>query len=195
MSHTQLMVIDADGDVVGDQEYENGHGGPTCIWDALLRKYEPLIFPNHGFMNPAPSGLMGGWEALWKWASADLVRPWEWHCLQWSYDWALVRKEDLPELAKSMRAFAEALVIPTRVCHLPAIADRLDELAKRGDIRGAGLYGFSVSENLWWFRGNPEDELDEGRPYNIDRDDKHHFVDFSAALTAAQIATAMGSGL
>jgi hypothetical protein len=187
VSYSELMVIQANGDVVGDIECRNGHGGPPCVWDALLRKYEPVIYPNRGYLDPPPLGLMGGWEALWKWAKADTVRPWEWHCLQWTYDNALIQKENLRELAESMRRFTDALVIPGRVCHLPAFAKRLDELAA-AEARGVGLYGFSVSENPWWIRGNSEDELDEGRPYNIDRDSKHWFVDF-ATLTSAPMAS------
>jgi hypothetical protein len=191
MSHSEMMIVQADGDMVADIELRNGHGSAPCVWDALFRKYEDLIYPdNFGFMTPRRSGISGGWEALWAWAKGNhgQMRPWEWIALQWTYDNAVVKREDFAATAEALRRFADALVLPNRVCHLPAIAARLDELRRdEPGVRGVAHHHTSVSENPWITRTPVPGDDYEYAPYNIDRGIRHWFIDCAPATAPSQL--------
>lgn len=176
MSYSELIVF-RNGLAEADSEYRNSHGTVTVVWDALLRKYEELIYPEQA------SGIRGGWEKLWSVHKETPLplRQWEWIALQWSYDNALVRAPDLHAVADALDRFEDAHVITARrVCHLGAIATRMRELE---GVDAVGLYATSVGDNPWSVYEPPENEDEddgEHRPYDLNRDTRHWFVDVAA---------------
>lgn len=177
MSYSEIMIANADGDLCGALELRNSHGTAAMVWTALCRKYADKMYDR---LQKPPYELMM-WEDLWK-ATQDgrvELRWWEWNVLNWTYDRALIKGEDLETFVSSLRMFEEAHALPGYVCHLPATADYLVGLLTGERPRAIGLYATSVSDNPWWVRSGNEDE--EGRSYNIDRDTKHWFVEIRKA--------------
>lgn len=184
MSYSEMMVVLADGNVESLAEMSNGHGSAPCVWTALCRKYESMMYPNRGFLDRAPM-VMDQWEDLWKVVAGKMpgVKPlplhwWEWNVLQWTYDNAMVKRADFEVLARSFRMFQEALVLPIHVCHLGQIATEIDGILA-DTIDGAGPlalchYHTSVSGHPWSVYNAEEDE---STPYNINTGTKHWFVD------------------
>lgn len=184
MSYSALIVF-RNGLAEADAEYRNSHGTVTVVWDALLKKYEELIYSEEEikqfrFEPWMRAGCNGGYEKLWDVHKATPLplRPWEWIALQWSYDNALVRAADLLVVGEALERFQDAHVVTSRrVCHLKAIGERMREL-QRGRIEGkdvdaVGLYATSVGDNPW-MHYNEDDEL---VPYDLNKDTKHWFVD------------------
>jgi hypothetical protein len=175
MSYSEIMIVNQEGDVEGALELRNSHGTAAMVWGALCRKYKDKIYDTFRGSNPPPPYEMMMWEDLWK-ATQDgrvELRWWEWNVLNWTYDNALIKGDDLETFVASLRMFEEAHALPGQVCHLLATADYLEGLLKSDRPRATGLYATSVSDNPWWVRGENDDE---GRSYNVDRDAKHWFV-------------------
>lgn len=176
MSYSTVKVIQSNGDVVSDIDLGNSHGVGSCVWDSLLRKYRSLVFPKESLLNPSVRPSLFEWDDLWKWVNDNptKVRWWEHNTLNWTYDRALTKREDVGILAESLRRFEDALVLPDRVCHLRVIADRMDELLTDESIRGFGIRVTSLSG----YDLSPISVDDEyERPYNIDQDSKHWWVE------------------
>jgi len=153
-----------------DVEFRNAHGCTALIWDALCKRYG--VWDRYGYQGPE------AWSILWKRANPKHERPlplepWEQFVLSFTYDWALTRREHLNELADALAKFSEVHGDARYVNHLPAIADRLRELAKDETVEAVGLYGMSCGDSLWSVR-NPETE--ESEPYDLTKHDKHWFT-------------------
>jgi hypothetical protein len=180
MSYSEIYVFGTDGDGTGSLELRNSSGGASIVWRYLVRKYKDLMYDSHRGGPRAPMFEHEMTEDLWK-ATQDgrvELRWWEWNVLNWTYDNALIRGEDLEPFVASLRMFEEAHALPGYVCHLPAVASHLEELIKASRPRAIGLYATSVCECPWWV--GPDDD-GEGRAYNIDRDTKHWFIDIRRA--------------
>lgn len=173
MSYTELMVVNGDGDVVGDTEFRNSHGFCSFVWNALIKKYKRAMFPDDPFMAMTHRSYEEETDALWLQAKDKLpLRWWEHNVLQLTYDRAMVKHEDFALMAQSLRRFEDALAEPQVVCHMLGIAARFDELVTES-VSVACVHGTSLSENLW----SIHDEEDECRPYNINTDTGHWFIE------------------
>ena len=137
------------------------------------------------------------WQYLWECVKDDKVnlRNWEYNVLVSTYDDAMVRREDLLKLADDYDKFEEALHPKGRVCHLSSIAKDMRKAYEDG-AQGICFYAMSVGEDPWdgvYIEENPDDldleygteEYDEQeelwedsfRPYNVNTDTKHWYVE------------------
>lgn len=168
MSYTETKYVTSTGDVVDGTEYRNSHGICAFVWEALLRRYRP-------HESNGPFG--GAWGRLWKDEAAGTlsVEPFEHNVLHFTYDNALVRREDCATLVESLRKFVAAHPADGRVCHLAEVADEVErELARDAGWQALGLYGTSICEDPWsaW-----DPEAEESAPYNINAGTKHWFIE------------------
>lgn len=167
MSWMELKVINKDGDVLTAEEYKNAWGGAAFIWDALCKRYD--VKDKYGYHS------FDAWNILWnKVRDKEInLRPFEHNVLYFTYDNALVRKEDMELLAKSLRLFDEEHKYQFRVNHCLAIADTIDKYTNDNDVCGLGLYATSVGDDPW----TEFNEKDKYNYYNINKGDKHWFIE------------------
>ena len=176
MSYSTLYVFRANGQAERVQDFRNSHGSCALVWRTLCETYKTKMYPD----GRTPLFLQE-WEDLWKMAP-DLGLEWfEHNVLFWTYDNALIAGKSLPLMSASFRAFQQKYNDPQRVSHMIAFADCCDALAAEDPLPQAiGTYQTSTSDNPWNVRfkeGDPEYAEMEDRPYDLNRDTKHWYVD------------------
>lgn len=141
------------------------------VWIALADRY--LSEEDRRTIGPLKE-----WPEVW--ARVDdgriILQPWEHTVLRFTFDNALVRREDFDVLIAALTLFQEAHLKPGTVCHLRAWAQEIRELPE--DTMAVGLHGTSVSENPWY---DYDEEADEYTPYNVNTGDRHWFIDAAQA--------------
>lgn len=160
MSYTALVPF-KDGVPAGQYEFRNAWGGCARIWQSLADYYLSLGKYEHYLQEPHI-------KKLWGLVDNDVVKDYEKVCLAFTFDLALVKRENFDRIARDLRDFATARpVAPARIDHLVSWARCIEGL----DAEAVGLWGNSVSDNLWcgWDEG-----LDEAVPYDL-RDRTDHF--------------------
>jgi hypothetical protein len=65
----------------------------------------------------------------------------------------------------------------------------LEALAKETEILGVGYYHTSVTDNPWSVYNR---DTDESRPYNLNADTRHHFIEMKADPKSALIRALEG---
>lgn len=141
MSYTQLIIF-KDGKADGGVEYRNAWGGSARIWDALFKAHVPK---KHEYDSWISTGN-GDDRRLWDLASRADLPMFERAVHAFTFDHFYVRNEHFGRLAADLRAFVEKYPAGQCVDHLPAWAKWLDE---NSGVEAVGLYGTSVSENIW----------------------------------------------
>jgi hypothetical protein len=149
-------------------ECKNAWGGAAYIWDSLWERYarDPRKMYDSWLMaagRPGPEG-----KRLWDlWKRQDLPM-----CMRAvhlaTFDYAIVKRENLQRFAADLREFVKAFPVGERVVHLPAWADFIEQHPEIEAI------GFHVSENLW--DGPQDDEGECKNPYDMATGDKHFDV-------------------
>lgn len=178
MSHSTLLIVRQDGTVARHARYQNGHGSGPVVWTTLAEKYRSLLYPNDV---PGEKYYRGfdEWDELFKKSSELPLTWWEHNVLNWTNDYSIVRREDFDICIRSLREF---VVDPKRVSHLKAVADDIEKLGASAEpILGVCFQCTSISDNLWVV-SLPEDAEEEERPYDINLDTEHHYVEFRAAV-------------
>lgn len=141
MSYCRMNVITKSGNVTHRKTFHNSHGGVMYIWDELCRKY----------LSIAHFSRLENSSSLWKLYEDNRLTKCEKVALLSTYDYAVVKKENLQELALSYRKFLE--IYPNTkqyICHLNAWADELESIIKENkDIIGVCFYPISVGEDIW----------------------------------------------
>jgi len=178
VSYSQLVVF-RDGKAEGDKEYPNGHGTAPVVWFGLIRKYREALFPGADFDGPdkyrykAPAA----WNDLFKrWESLPMEN-WEQVAFLWSCDWSVTKRKNFGDLAKALWRFEEEHREPGCVCHLKAIAARLEDLSTDETVEAAALYATSCGDDPWEVcEYNEEEDEHDCRPYDLRRDTKHWFI-------------------
>lgn len=175
MSRTTLYTIDQEGDAEIFDEFHNAWRGAAFIWTWLMWRYLPNV------QDPKAEGLDFGrrhWiindELFDELEKATLSRR-DRIIYETTKDYAIVRAENLLELAEMFESFAEEHGM---ACSLSEQAQALRKMAatESSVCRGCCWQQTSVSDDLWYVRD--EQGEDERRAYNVDRDTKHWFVDF-----------------
>lgn len=138
MSYCQLIPFH-DGKPEHGEEFRNAWGGAARIWDALFKRY--LKDPNIKYDN----WLGKRADDLWPLARREDLPEFERAVHAFTFDRAYVRREHFKKLAADLRKFASNYPAEG-IDHLPAWAQAIENL----DAEAVGLYGTSVSENIWW---------------------------------------------
>lgn len=178
MSYSTLYVFRADGLAHHIKDFRNSHGCASMVWSRLCEAYDSKMYPHGG--KPL---FLREWEDLWKMAPELGLTWFEHNVLNWTYDNALIAGKDLPLMSASFRAFEARYHNPKMISHMIPLAECCDQLAAEDPLPQAiGIYMTSLSSNPWRVRtleGEPEfDELEE-RPYDLNRDTKHWYVDLT----------------
>jgi hypothetical protein len=164
MSRTTIFAAPESGPFVPVAEFQNSWGSAMYVWNALGKKY----FGNDCY-------VLFSADSFWPlWKDPRLTED-ERATFVSTFDKCLVRAGDARRLAKLFREFVRRHPRAGVVCHLPAMADVLDDLPARCDGFAPAAVGWrqtSVSENPWWVRTGE----DEGRPYDLSLDAGHFFL-------------------
>lgn len=177
MSRVEIYAVDKDGNVGSYGDAKNSWGGAIHIWDALSRKLFNKRF-DLGDSNPP----------IWKGVESPKATPNDKIVLCSTFDGCWIKKEG-DNFAKLIAAYKEFWknhntfqnwqgnwvdVHPT----IPAMIHIFEKAEKDPDVYGLCFNATSVNQNPWWlynWDAGPEvsqDELDEGRPVNINTDKK-----------------------
>lgn len=145
-----------------------------AVWGALSQKYLPGY---EGY-----KGLVDGYQKLFDLLKTNKLARWERIVLLTTCTQAVVRAENFGEVAQAMETFYENYkgVLEGKVFHLDKQAEALRQLEEQREEkgwRGVCWNQTTLCGSAWWVNEESEDDPDgEGRPYNIDKDDKHWFV-------------------
>jgi len=166
MSYAELKIVEENGDVVGYKKYKNSHGGAAFIWTQLYDKY----LKDHNISHD--SWLFGG-DKLWKLSSDKSVPYFARKVLASTYDQVIIKRENLFDLVESFEKFLEVFSSSKNiVCHLFNWIEDIREIYKDNFCQGIAFYQMSVGQDPWWVYDNE----DEGRPYNLEKDEGHWFL-------------------
>ena len=169
VSFCETKYVTLEGDVVDGTTYKNAHGFFAFVWEAINERYQ--------------LGITGAWERLWKEEAAGsfTLEGFERDVLYFTYDDALIHREDCKVLVQSLRKFVavHSIIRDWHVCHLAAVADEIECRLKDPSWQALGFYGMSVSEDPWLVYENKDDVSGEVSPYNIFTGTKHWFVQIS----------------
>lgn len=172
MSRTTVYAF-YDGKPAKSVELPNAWGSGPMIWDALIAKYR------------VEGDVFSAWKNLCA-AERDgkiKLQPWERIVLHATYENALVKRDDLETYAAAAEQFDKAHHVDGRVCHLRAMGEVAREALKDG-AEAIGFHLTSVADNPWWVRPDNEDE--DGRPYDLAVDTRHWFVDCATPAPTGQ---------
>lgn len=170
MSTMTMMIVQPDGNVVPHAEFGNAWGFQPRIWWMLCDTYK--IGPGDAFMKQ--------WPELWR-ADKDntiALAMFERFVLHSTYDKAIVPAKDFAAYAYALESFYARYRDPAKVDHLGAVALAVRTLP--ADARGLCYWGTSVTDNPWAMQLAEEEEGEFScRPYNVDTDTGHWWVDMS----------------
>ncbi len=169
MSRTTMYGFTRDGERHEVAEFKNSFGSAAFIWDAMSKRYLKTSFGQ--LMTKAEL------DKLWTLAYDMSISYCHRLVLGSTFDRMLVSYKNFDMLAGLYDSFTKQFPpTDTEVCHLPAIAAKLRELAVEGKYIAVGWQQTSVAEEMWWVDG-PEDpetgDHPQARPYNLHKDHQH----------------------
>jgi hypothetical protein len=169
MSSTVVHFVQVDGQFQ-DLELRNSWGLAAMVWGVLCDRYRVQ----------AP-GPFEDWKRLWKLVADKVIilQPWEHNVLHFTYDNAVLRRQDFAQMAKDMRMFQQQRAKSEQVCHLVAVADVLEREATNEKFEFACLWATSVTDDPWVVYIEGEDEESEGeyKNYDFKVGDRHWFIE------------------
>lgn len=188
MSTTTLYSIRSDGSIDEFAEYQNSHGFAPAIWTVLTAKYVPMGMPLGGDSDARMMAIMEGrktwlldtdhcFKHMGEAADDGTMSDAEALCYAVTMDFAVVEREYLTRVADAFDQFVanHGPSLDGHVLHLAEMAGDLRRLVADETSRGACWNTTSLADTFAALVYD-SDEDDEGRPYNIDRDARHHLV-------------------
>ena len=178
MSSTELYKILMNGDVVFHARFGNSNRGSSLVWGNMGERYlgDGHYLSHCGFCRDPKYNE----ETFWNLIGQKKIPVEERIVLASTYDFVIVKKENLPRLIEAMRYYGTAYRDPG---HIPQQADALRELLSE-DILGVCWNQTSINCDVWEYQyeydGYGDEKGDTGRPFNIYVDDhcgkKHWFL-------------------
>lgn len=172
MSEMEIYGVRPNGDVTRAFELPNAWLGAALVWTELGNKYLGPYDPRTELERLRREGKEEsfdpfGWVRTWDLADSPKLTDAEWCVLTTTFDHFIVPKEQFEYVAKCFEEFHKEF--PKSHYHkLAYLISKFDALGYIGYCVNAT----SVNANPWWVR-----EGDEGRPYNIYKDNTHIFFD------------------
>ena len=166
MSYTEMYKVDRDGNVHHAAEFHNSHRGAWLVWKQMCERYlhkDAVML----IMEPGNGGMQEVWD-LWK---APRVLRQHRIVMASTFDRVMVRRDNLLRLIEAIEEYAKDFDPGT----LLAQARKLQELVQDDDVIAVCWNQTSVNCNPWWVYDG-DDELDEGRSYNVNADENHWFL-------------------
>lgn len=167
MSHCELIIF-KNGKQNHSVEFGNSWGGSPRIWSVLFDYHIPKI-------DQFDSWLLSDHNdrRLWDLVYRKDIPEFERSVLAFTFDRFYVKRSNFKRLSSDLVQFVKKHPVVGKVDHLLSWAKCIEENDKSEDVEAIGLYGTSVSENLWerykecQHCGNTTDEieyvhLDEG---------------------------------
>lgn len=164
MSRTEVYAVAPEGgniELMG--EIQNSYRGAMHVWTTLAVNYGLIRRGEEGYLLIRPE-LM---KQLWRFGSDERLAWWERVVLLSTFDRVVILRDDFPRL---IEAFSQWTRHTGGDSSIPIQCDLFRRIAQdERPFRGICFNQTSVCENPWWVGGSCEDE--EGRPFNIDRDE------------------------
>ena len=146
-------------------EFGNAWGGAARIWNSLYNTY--LKDPNSEYDSWVSAFTRNNGEPLWQLREREDIPFFERVVLVGTFDKAILRRENFSKFAGHLREFVAKYPAPG-ACHLNKWADFIE----KSDAEAIAFHATSVSSSHWWIR----DDDDDGRPYDLNRDNDHFEV-------------------
>lgn len=160
MSQTVLYAAGADGDFVKVGHIKNAWHGAMYIWTELAKRY---LGKDNPFMC---------FDEIWKLADGERLDDYEYYSLITTFDNAVLPAGRIAKIVShSLRNFRSTL--HEEATGLRGQANIIDDEFAKGAIAIAWNQT-SVNSNPWFIY---EPGFEEGRPYNLLRDKKHHLIE------------------
>lgn len=183
MSSTEMVYFTKDGFAHHGTDIQNAWRGAMAVWHFIEEKYLPPFKPS--FVVPFSEDIESllGYQPMRSNASVMEGEPirevWQLYhderiskidkiVLGTTFDRALVKKEDFPELIQSLRDFEEDGSFKEQ-------ADVIERWLSNDDIIAVGWNQTSVTNNQWTQAHYNEPE-DEYLPYNCLTEENHFWI-------------------
>jgi hypothetical protein len=189
VSWTEIYAFDKEGNAKLFGEIQNSWRGGIAIWAILEERYLPPYIPDYvkacnwykpdmcykeiisrnGF-KPTRLSSMGNEKAIndiWDLAYDEKVADVDKTVLLTTFDNAVVRIENVPEIIKAFKQFDGETSLKEQ-------SDILQEIVDSGEYIAVAWNQTSVSGDSWNF--GYDEEKDESTPYNLNKGDKHWYI-------------------
>jgi hypothetical protein len=156
MTYMEVLAVRDNGDVTDYDEAHNSWGGAMHIWMKLAQKYDiPFSFSEEGF------------KKIWQ-GIVRMSEPDQW-VMASTFDMMIVPKEDLLSLTKYWKVFCERYPSDT----LREAIVILERASQDEQVQGICFNHTSIVDS--WSVPS-ENEQEGSRPYNINLDHKHKYL-------------------
>lgn len=187
MSNTEIYGFDKEGNAYFEDEIRNAWRGGMAVWSFLEEKYLPPFVPNYarqiGIKTPEEfekrfghkpyrtTTLMedAGIREIWNLEHDENVTETDRICLATTFDYVLVKKENIPLVVEAFRAFEGTTSLKEQ-------ADVLERMYDDEDCIAVGWNQTSVNGDTWSNYGGYDEENDCCIPYNCFTGDKHWWL-------------------
>lgn len=180
MSYTILFIVPESGPIQAYREFQNSHLWARPCWEYLAMKYLRM---------DAVEVLMHS-DRVWPLFKEGRLPEYERIALGSTYDWVMVRREELPRLHDAFTQFADALQVkstpalaPGMAIFLPdftggddnprwhEMATAINDLIQSEEQFVAICWCVTSITDAWWVPDG-----DDSRLYDLSRDDRHWFL-------------------
>lgn len=185
MSYTSIIHIGRDGMANVAGELRNSHLWSPMTWNVLSMKYRGYLTSFFGTESDAD------FQALWDMHATDQLTFADNVAMQLTFDNVLVRREDFARVADALeQCYSDnsAWVAGMRGWHIRGAAKAFQDALLDEDVIAIGFNGTSVSdgpllgvheETSVTVDGEEYEDV-EVRPYNINVDQEHWFLDLGS---------------
>lgn len=180
MSYTEIYAFEKDGNACFYSEVRNAWRGAMAIWRTLEEKYLlSLPFPsgwslvnrdrNYYSRTTATITDADAMKEIWDLAKDERLSENERIVLKTTFDYVVVKKEDLPKVIDAFNDFEGETSLKEQ-------AEILVKMFNDDDVIAVGWNQTSVNGDTWGNFGGYDEEKYEDIPYNILTMDKHWFL-------------------
>lgn len=192
MSYTEIYGFNKEGNAYFQGEVKNALRGAMAIWGILEEKYLPPYIPEYvkcanwfypgitydevvSKLGYSPTRLSPSFsktnpaKELWDLADSDKLSRQEKIVLMTTFDYVLVKKQDLSKVVDAFIAFEGETSLAEQAKILQAIAADDSCIA-------VGWNQTSVNADTWASMGGYDEENGEPIPYNCLTGDKHYWL-------------------
>lgn len=180
MSHTTIYVFDEKGNAEEYEDISNSWRGAMAIWNFLEEKYLPQFRPKYVpdsvpdscieefcHFKPKRTGSdLSDMQEIWELVNSTEVNVVDKICLATTFDYVVVRKEELDRVIEAFRSFQGN----SSLLEQAAILERIKN---EGNFIAVAWNQTSVCEPPWVVY---DEEKDTCEPYNLYTGDKHCFL-------------------
>lgn len=183
MSATEIYGFDQDGEAHQVGEVKNAWRGAMAIWAELEQRYLPEYVPEWaeglsddfikrfykgGFSRLSDVLNREAMKEIWVLFEKDEVSLVDKIVLGTTFDYVVVKREDMPCLVEAFRTFGGNTSLMEQ-------ADIIQNMYESGEWIAAAWNQTSVNADTWNQYAYNEEE-GEPEPYNLFRFDKHRFL-------------------